>query len=128
MKINQTNLENEDGQTSLEEKVNGIIKNMEDYKRELNKQGIELRECREIIVKQGEIIVKQGEIIAKNEAEISNLKISLNIIAEINEQKDIYYKSNFEYLNKNIRLLLNLYKIFFYFKYRRIKIKKNKIN
>ena len=95
MKINQTNLENEDGQTSLEEKVNGIIKNMEDYKRELNKQGIELRECREII--------------AKNEAEISNLKISLNIMAEINEQKDIYYKSNFEYLNKNIRLLLNLY-------------------
>ena len=109
MKINQTNLENEDGQTSLEEKVNGIIKNMEDYKRELNKQGIELRECREIIDKQGEIIVKQGEIIAKNENEISNLKISLNIMAEINEQKDIYYKSNFEYLNKNIRLLLNLY-------------------
>ena len=102
MKINQTNLENEDGQTSLEEKVNGIIKNMEDYKRELNKQGIELRECREILV-------KQGEIIAKNENEISNLKISLNIMAEINEQKDIYYKSNFEYLNKNIRLLLNLY-------------------
>lgn len=34
-------------------------------------------------------------------------------MAEINEQKDIYYKSNFEYLNKNIRLLLNLYKVLY---------------
>ena len=134
MKINQPKLENEDGHTSLKDTVNDIIKNMEDYKTELNKQGKELGECKKVITEQGEIIAKQGkelekcqwviaqqgetidkqaEIITQNQKEISNLKISLNIMAEINEQKDIYYKSNFEYLNRNVRLLLNLYKVLY---------------
>ena len=106
MEINQKKLDYNDEQASLKEKVERIAKNMEEYEKELNKQGKELKDCKEVIA-------KQGKIISKNENEISNLKISLNIMAEIIEQKDIYYKSNFEYLNKNIRLLLNLYKILY---------------
>ena len=46
---------------------------------------------------------------AKNEEEIKNLKISMNIMDEIDKQKDIYYKTKFNYIKKDMRLLLNLY-------------------
>ena len=56
---------------------------------------------------------KNEEEIAKSKEEIDNLKILLNIIDEIDKQKDIYYKTKFNYINKNMQLLLNSYKVLY---------------
>ena len=45
--------------------------------------------------------------------EIKDIKISLNIMDEIDKQKDFYYKTQFNNINKNMRLLLNSYKVLF---------------
>ena len=50
---------------------------------------------------------------AKRVKEIDDLKISLNIIAQINEQRDIQYKSRMDVINKNMRLILNSYKLLY---------------
>jgi len=50
---------------------------------------------------------------AKIEEETRNLKISLNLMDEIEKQKDIYYRTKFNNINKNIQLLLNSYKVIF---------------
>ena len=50
---------------------------------------------------------------AKRVKEIDDLKISLNIIAQINEQRDIQYKSRMDAINKNMRLILNSYKLLY---------------
>ena len=47
----------------------------------------------------------------KRVKEIEDLKISLNIMAQINEQRDIHYKSKIDHINKNMQLILNFYKI-----------------
>ena len=49
----------------------------------------------------------------KRVKEIDDLKISLNIIAQINEQRDIQYKSRMDVINKNMRLILNSYKLLY---------------
>ena len=49
----------------------------------------------------------------KRVKEIDDLKISLNIIAQINEQRDIQYKSRMDAINKNMRLILNSYKLLY---------------
>ena len=56
---------------------------------------------------------KNEEEIAKNKEEIKNLKITMNIMDEIDKQKDIYYKTKFNYIHKNMRLLLNSYKVLY---------------
>ena len=48
--------------------------------------------------------------IDNNEKEIKDLKVLLNIINEIMNQKDIYYKRHFNYVNRNLRMILNSYK------------------
>ena len=45
--------------------------------------------------------------------EIDNLKISINIMAQINDQRDILYKTNMNYINNKMRLLLNSYKMLY---------------
>ena len=50
---------------------------------------------------------------AKRIQEIDNLKISINIMAQINDQRDILYKTNMNYINNNMRLLLNSYKMLY---------------
>ena len=45
--------------------------------------------------------------------ELKDIKISLNIMDEIDKQKDFYYKTQFNNINKNMRLLLNSYKVLF---------------
>ena len=45
--------------------------------------------------------------------EIKDIKISLNIMDEIDKQKDIYYRTQFNTIKRNMRLLLNSYKVLF---------------
>ena len=44
---------------------------------------------------------------------VIEIKMSLNIIDEIDKQKNIYYRTKFNNVNKNMRLLLNSYKVLF---------------
>ena len=56
---------------------------------------------------------KVSEAENKMEEEIKDLKVSLNIMNEIMNQKDIYYKRCFKYLNRNLKMILNSYKIIY---------------
>ena len=58
-----------------------------------------------------------------NEKEIKDLKVLLNIINEIMNQKDIYYKRHFNYVNRNLRMLLNSYKMLYMRKSANISLK-----
>ena len=53
------------------------------------------------------------KIVNNFKEEIKEIKISLNIMDEIDKQKDIYYRTQFNNINKNMRLLLNSYKVLF---------------
>jgi hypothetical protein len=53
------------------------------------------------------------KIVNNFKEEIKEIKISLNIMDEIDKQNDIYYKTQFNNINKNMRLLLNSYKVLF---------------
>ena len=44
---------------------------------------------------------------------VIEIKMSLNIMDEIDKQKDIYYRTKINNVNKNMRLLLNSYKVLF---------------
>lgn len=92
------------------EKEKIIDREKEQGKKEINDR-VSLLEER--VKKLSKDIENKGELISKNSKEIRNLKISLNIMGQINEQKDIHYKNNFDYLHKNLRLLLNSYKILY---------------
>ena len=58
-------------------------------------------------------INKINKLYEEQQLEIKKLKLSINIMASINNQKDIYYQNNFNYLNQNLRAVLNSYKILF---------------
>ena len=76
---------------------------------ELGKEKIEVYDNATLTKIVNNLIIKT----AKNEEESKNLKISLNIMDEIDKQKDIYYRAKFNNINKNMRLLLNSYKVLF---------------
>lgn len=51
--------------------------------------------------------------ILDNKKEIKNLKLSMNIMSEINNQTEIFSKVNLHYINNRIELILNSYKILY---------------
>ena len=48
-----------------------------------------------------------------NKKEIQDLKISIRVLTEINNQSEIYLKANINYLKKKLRLIINDYKILY---------------
>ena len=48
-----------------------------------------------------------------NKKEIQDLKISIRVLTEINNQSEIYMNANINYLNKKLRLIINAYKILY---------------
>ena len=53
--------------------------------------------------------LKEGKI--KIDKKIDDLKISLNLMAKIDEQRDIYYQSKIDDLNKKMRLIQNYHNL-----------------
>ena len=49
----------------------------------------------------------------KLEKEIQDLKISIRVLTEINNQSEIYMNANINYLKKKLRLIINAYKILY---------------
>ena len=96
IKIKAGNFGAKDNFNSLEEKVRQLTNELIQFKKENEKRIHELEE-------------ENGKRIQ----EIDNLKISINIMAQINDQRDILYKTNMNYINNNMRLLLNSYKMLY---------------
>ena len=96
IQIKAGNFGAKDNFSSLEEKVRELTNELIHFKEENEKRIHELEEEN-----------------AKRIQEIDNLKISINIMAQINDQRDILYKTNMNYINNKMRLLLNSYKMLY---------------
>lgn len=92
---------------SLEEKVKQLTNELNLFKKENEKK------IHELEVENAKRIQELEKEKAERIHEIDNLKISLNIMAQINDQRDILYKNNMNYINNNMRLLLNSYKMLY---------------
>ena len=99
IEIKEGKLENKDRFSLLEEKVSRLA----DEVTQLNKEN----------AKRVNEVTQLKKENTKRVKEIDDLKISLNIIAQINEQRDIQYKSRMDVINKNMRLILNSYKLLY---------------
>jgi hypothetical protein len=99
IEIKEGKLENKDRFSLFEEKVSRLANEVTQLKKENAKRVNEVTQLK-----------KEN---TKRVKEIDDLKISLNIIAQINEQRDIQYKSRMDVINKNMRLILNSYKLLY---------------
>ena len=123
MKLNEMKQKIETIDNKMEEKIdNKITKKMETIDNAMegriyNKIAIKLDNNENAKVNELE------KKIDNNEKEIKDLKVLLNIINEIMNQKDIYYKRHFNYVNRNLRMLLNSYKMLYMRKSANISLK-----
>jgi len=95
--------------SKFEELEKNDKKNEKDLVIELGKEKMEVYDNAKLTKIVNNLIIET----AKNKEEIRKLKISLNIKDEIDKQKDIYYRKKYNYINKNMRLLLNAYKVLY---------------
>ena len=131
-------IKDDDGYAKLEEKFGKFLeefnenkKETEEIKSQLDKSKKETEEIKSQLAKKSEELeqnIKETKDIkselAKKSKEIDDLKVNLNIMAQINEQKDIYYKSNFINLINNINLLMNSYKLLYIRKFANLLLEK----
>ena len=120
MKLNEMKQKIETIDNKMEEKIdNKITKKMETID-----NAMEGRIYNKIAIKLDNNEKAKIKAIKKNnEKEIKDLKVLLNIINEIMNQKDIYYKRHFNYVNRNLRMLLNSYKMLYMRKSANISLK-----
>ena len=118
--IKEGKLEAKDRFTLFEEKLSQLNNEVTQLKKENLKRVNELTQLKEENVKRVNEItqltkenVKRVNEITQLKKEIEDLKISLNIMAQINEQRDIHYKSKIDHINKNMQLVLNSYKMLY---------------
>jgi len=107
IQIKSGNFGAKDNFSSLEEKVRELTNELIQFKKENENRIHELEEENE------KRIYELEEENGKRIKEIDNLKISINIMAQINDQRDILYKTNMNYINNKMRLLLNSYKMLY---------------
>ena len=113
IEIKEGKLENKDRFSLLEEKVSRLADEVTQLNKENAKRVNEVTQLKKENAKRVNEVTQLKKENTKRVKEIDDLKISLNIIAQINEQRDIQYKSRMDVINKNMRLILNSYKLLY---------------
>ena len=79
---------------------------------EIGNEKVKIEEVDKYALLDKKIQILSNEV-EKNKAEIDNLKMSIGLLTEINNQTEINSKANFNYLNKKLKLMTNAYKILY---------------
>ena len=90
--------------------LKNVVKEQDD---KMKKQDKKIKEQNDKMKKQDKKIKEQNDKIKEQYNKIENQNIIINIMNDIDNQKDIYYKNKINGINKKVKLIMNSYKILY---------------
>ena len=96
-----------------DDKMKKQDKKIKEQDDKMKKQDKKIKEQNDKMKKQDKKIKEQNDKIKEQYNKIENQNIIINIMNDIDNQKDIYYKTTINGINKKVKLIMNSYKILY---------------
>ena len=96
-----------------DDKMKKQDKKIKEQDDKMKKQDKKIKEQNDKMKKQDKKIKEQNDKIKEQYNKIENQNIIINIMNDIDNQKDIYYKNKINGINKKVKLIMNSYKILY---------------